>query len=62
MTMKKLIRIDEVKVIDDIKILSYDLMRSGLSGCRGIETSSHIKYTLILFNWIRIRVPKFLVR
>ena len=57
--MKKIIRIDVVKVIDNYDIQSFDLMPDGNISSRGISTEDHIEKTLVLFNRFKFKLPRW---
>ena len=56
MKLNKIIRIDKVTVIDQMDVISYDLVISCGISSRGLVRESHVERTLILFNKFKIKL------
>ncbi len=56
MTTNKIIRIDKVTVIDQMELISYDIVIGCGLGSRGLVKESHIERTLVLFNRFKIKL------
>ncbi len=56
MKISDIFKIDKIKVIDDIKLISYDLISNGNISSRAELKEYHIEKYLILFNKWKFKI------